>query len=238
MIDAKQKALDELESFRQQRIQQLQTKLEEERGVYTDEHPIVADTKQALSAASQESPQARQLKGELKRLRSDYDSLHATTESDLGKKETKEHAERRLLPFPSSGKLTNDALRIEQEVSDDRDPEVELARSKLRFAVENYQSLADRLQKTRIDLDTAEAAFKYRYTVVTPPEVPRGPISPKSTMILAAAVVFGLVFGVISAFISDVRKGTLYERWQVEQALSLPVLTEFRLPPRGPDKPA
>lgn len=240
LIDAKQKALEQLEASRQQRVQQLQSKLEEQRAVYTDEHPAVADAKQALAAASQQSPQARQLKTELQRLQADYATLRSSTEAELGKKDAKDAKEpgtRRLLPFATTSKLPSDALRIEQEMSDDRDPEMELARSKLRFAVENYESLQDRLQKTRIDLDTAEAAFKYRYTVVTPPEVPHGPISPKSGMILAASVIVGLLIGLLSAFIKDLRKGVLYERWQVEQSLALPVLTDIRLPPHGPNRP-
>jgi uncharacterized protein involved in exopolysaccharide biosynthesis len=236
LIDAKQKALDQLEAFRQQRVSQLQTKLEEQRGVYTDEHPVVSDMKQALQAASGESSQARQLRGELSRLNKDFAALSAVGPSDLGKKDSARN-ERRLAPFASAKGLPSDALNIEQQLSDDRDPEVELARSKLRFAVENFQSLQDRLQKTRIDLDTAEAAFKYRYTVVTPPEVPHGPMSPKSGMILAVALVGGIVLGLLTAFVTDLRRGTLYERWQVESALKLPVLTDIRLLPRGPDKP-
>lgn len=238
LIDAKQKALDQLDASRQQRVTQLQAKLEEQRAVYTDEHPAVTDTKQALEVAGHDSPQTQQLRSELKRLQADYGAVRAGSAApDLGKSgDSKEKTARSLGPFAASGRLPNDAFRVEQEMSDDRDPEVELARSKLRFAVENYQKLQDQLQKARIDLDTAEAAFKYRYTVVTPPEVPHGPISPKSGLILVASVVGGILLGILIAFFRDVRRGTLYERWQVEAALALPVLTDIRLPPHTRDK--
>jgi capsular polysaccharide biosynthesis protein len=80
-----------------------------------------------------------------------------------------------------------------------------------------------------MDLETAQAAFKYRYVLVIPPERPRGPIWPKKELILAAALFCGLVIGVFGAIAVELREDILSERWQIEQLLELPVLGEVTL---------
>ena len=39
--------------------------------------------------------------------------------------------------------------------------------------MEKYDTLLDRMNSARIELDTARAAFKYRYSIVRPPQLPK-----------------------------------------------------------------
>jgi hypothetical protein len=235
MIEAKRRAVTELEEFRRKRIADLQGELESRRASYTEVHPAVVDLQHALQAASKESPQVAKLKGDLRQLEGEFASLGGNKVADAE------------VPTPRAGsggtwtstgaarhKLSGDVIRIEQGSAEERDPEIEYARSKLKFSITAYQQLEEQIQRARIDLDTAEAAFKYRYTVVAPPEVPRGPISPKVPLVLIAAAIVGLLVGLLGAVALDLRRGIFQESWQVEQFLTLPVLGSVEASrPRG-----
>lgn len=226
MIETNERTINELESFRLRRLSELQAKLQEQRAIYTDAHPAVADVKEALAAAAHESPQVTKLRAETKQLRGELEKLRggaavsATPRSYGGGG----HA------APSSGRGLGDVIRIEQESADERDPEIEFARSRLRFAIETFQQLEDQIHKANIDLETAQAAFKYRYTVVTPPELPRGPVAPKVPLILIAALIGGALIGVVTAVGLELREGIIFEPWQIEQQLSLRVLSIVTAP--------
>jgi len=236
VIDGKERAIASLDEFRRRRVAELQAKLEEQRAVYTEAHPAIVDVKQAIAAASQDSPQVASLRGELTQLRTEADQLRAQTGAPA--------------PLAAAGGgwsggvakpkegLSGDVIRIEQEPAEDRDPEIVFARSKLRFAIDEYQQIETQIQATRLELDTAQAAFKYRYEVVVPAEVPKGPIKPKVPMVLISALIGGLLIGLFAAVVSDLRRGTILEAWQVQHLLDLPVLTEINLPTDGfLDKP-
>jgi len=44
------------------------------------------------------------------------------------------------------------------------------AKTKLTNATVKYDDLSSRLRAARIDLDAAQAAFKYKYSIITPPD--------------------------------------------------------------------
>jgi len=230
VIEAKQRIVDDLEGFRRRRMNELQAKLEEQRAIYTEAHPAVTDIKQAMAVASKESPQVTRLRGELQQLQAERERLSGVknTPSALAVRTPGGFAApRRPLPRDAISELGHE----------DRDPETEIARSKLKFAVDNYQALQERIRLTRMDLDTAQAAFKYRYVLVTPPERPRGPISPKPVPILVLALISGIVIGLVTCIALELREGTIQEQWQVEQVLALPVLTQIQLPQSHSEKP-
>jgi hypothetical protein len=69
--------------------------------------------------------------------------------------------------------------------------------SPLRAALQTQADLDDSLNGARIEVDAAEAAFQYRYSVVQTPEAPLGPVSSMlkrlvMTVALAAAAAVGL----------------------------------------------
>jgi hypothetical protein len=233
VIEGKERAIAGLDEFRRRRVAELQAKLEEQRAVYTEAHPAIADLKQAIASASQDSPQMAALRQELGGLNREAEQLRAQTGT----------------PAPVAGSafrgggggggakkddLSHDVIRIEQEPAEDRDPEIVFARSRLHFAIEEYQALQQQIQATRIDLDTAQAAFKYRYAVVVPAEIPKGPIKPKAPMVIISALIGGLLIGLFTAIVMDLRRGKILEAWQIQSMLDLPVLTEMRVPGPAP----
>ena len=89
-----------------------------------------------------------------------------------------------------------------------------------------YDDLLGRLEAARIELDTARAAFKYRYSVVTPPEVPKQATKPNVPMTAIAGLVGGLLLALLVSVLSDIRSGKFLEEWQIQRELGLPVLAE------------
>ena len=61
-----------------------------------------------------------------------------------------------------------------------------------------YDTLLDRLNSARIELDTARAAFKYRYTIVRPPQLPKRPVKPKVPVVVGGGVLAATVLAVAS----------------------------------------
>ncbi len=225
MIDAKTRMINEFDAARVRRVADLTGKLTEQRATYTEQHPLVAETEQALRAGSEESPQVSRLRAELKPLQEEYQELKKASAASP----TRRVGGTGAPVLEAGGAGLGDVIRIEQAGAQDADPEVAYARSKLQFAISNYQALQDQIRRGRIDLDTAQAAFKYRYTVVKPAEVPKGPISPKVPLIVIAAVIGGLFIGVVIAMSKELNAGILFEPWQIQHATGLPVLVAIQL---------
>jgi uncharacterized protein involved in exopolysaccharide biosynthesis len=226
-VESKERMLADLETGRMRRLSDLQAKLQELRSVYTEQHPSITGAKQGIISATQESPQVAPLREELHKLRAELDQLRVA--SGLGASRPGGAGRGRPAAVNPGGGL-GDVIRIEQESAEERDPEIEYARSELRFAITSYQNLGAEISKTMVDLKTAEAAFKYRYTIVTPPEVPKAPVAPKQVPIVIAALIAGLFIGLIVAVALELKQGVLYAPWQVEHGVMLPVIAQVDLP--------
>ena len=64
LLEAKQRAIADLEEFRQRRLTELHTLLAEQQKTYGPSHPAIADTKRSIEAVSGASPQIAALKQE------------------------------------------------------------------------------------------------------------------------------------------------------------------------------
>jgi uncharacterized protein involved in exopolysaccharide biosynthesis len=224
-IEAKQRAINDLEEFRRRRLNELNASLAEKRAMYTDNHPTIIDLRQTIASLSTESPQVQVLHADLERLQREFDEKSASAA-----------AESRVVPVINSGgptgappPLPGSIIRIEQEPADDRDPAMMYARTQLRDAMEKYSTLRAQIGTAQIDFDTAEAAFKYRYSVVDPPVLPKGPAKPKPLAVALAGLLGGLLVAIFAAVAVDLRRGRFVARWQVERALDLPILAEIDL---------
>jgi uncharacterized protein involved in exopolysaccharide biosynthesis len=221
-LHAKRRALEDLEETRRQKLAAAQVHLAEQRATYTDNHPTIIDLKQSVAALEAPSPQVKALREEVAALRGEYERLAG--------------GDARGAPLPSVSvtaappRLPPEFFRLDQELRDDKDPAVLHARGQLRDAMEKYAALCEKVQAAQIDLETAEAAFKYRYSVLTPARVPRRPIKPSVPLILSAALVAAVFAAILIAAIADVHAGRLVERWQIERLLNRPILGDVELP--------
>jgi hypothetical protein len=214
-IQSKRRAIADLEEFRRRRITELQTRMQEQRATYSASHPAVLDTEQSLDAVRHESPQVAELKREVASLEA---GLRKTGVADPGGQEM--------------GRATPVVIQAERlgliDPREEDDPQIGYAREQVRFALSNYNSFLDRIEAARLELDSARAAFKYRYTIITPVQRPRGPIKPKPALVLGASLIAGLVLAVLSTTLVDLHSRKLLENWQVERQLKLPLIAEVR----------
>jgi hypothetical protein len=209
LLEAKRRAIHDLEEFRSRTVLEAQTRLAELRAIYAENHPAILDQQQKISGLSAESPQ-------VSRLRQDEEQL---------RKELGAHADR-----PEGSAM---AAAIPPDVLDpsadlEGDSVTEYARTQLRFLHHQYAALREKIDSARIDFDTARAAFKYRYTVVLPAEKPKRPIKPKPLPVYAAAFLVGIGAALLSTGLSDLRKGRVVAAWQLERIVGHKVIEVHR----------
>ena len=226
MLAAKLRSIKDLEEFRGRRLAELQAKMTEQRTIYSPAHPVIIDLQERIDAL--EKQESTQIGG----LRQDAQELAA----ELARRGRGKPSQLAEAP-PSARPLPGEFQRLEREVAKNEDPALENLRGELRFALSKHAQLVDRIDAARMELDAARAAFKYRYSVIRPPEVPRAPTKPNAPLTLAMALVAGLGLGVLLAVFIDWKRGQIVEPWQVERRLGLPVLVELKAAKGWPGAP-
>jgi hypothetical protein len=206
----KERSLMDLEESQRRRVQELQARLAEQLNVFAPGHPLVMETRAALDAARGLSTQIDALRGEVGTL--EAESKHR----GIG------HSS---LPLAAMETGLPRSTLADLGLTDD--PRLEYERSQLGALLRQHSNLLDRIASARVEIDTAEAAFKYRYSVISPPQMPRGPIRSRFLMIGVAGFLGGLAFAFFSCVVFDIRGGKVIEEWQVER-LGLTVLTKER----------
>jgi hypothetical protein len=214
MLEAKRRAINELDEFRRRRLVDLQTQLSQQRAVYADAHPAIVTLLQSISSLQEPSPQLLALRKEERELQAEYERLSARR----GEAATVAKARSAQASSPRAGDKRADDLNSQY------------ARTRLRFAMEKYDVLLERIQAARIELDTARAAFKYRYAVIRPPGYPKRPQKPKVPLVLAGGLLAALALGTLAAALRDLWSGKILEPWQMERGLGLPVLGQLPRP--------
>jgi uncharacterized protein involved in exopolysaccharide biosynthesis len=209
----KQKTIQDLETSRQQDLVKLQNTLADLRRTYGPAHPEVLSTQDRIKALQTESPLVTSLKQEAASLQNQLASLGATTDDAPVASLSDANFARQMLD------------RITRARSDSADnPEVVYAQSRLKMATNDYEDYLQRLEDARIELETSRAGFKYRFSVVTPAEVPKKPLKPKVPLLVAGGIFLGLAFAVFAATALDFISGRVVERWQVQRQVGLPIL--------------
>ncbi len=181
----RQRYRQELERQRDLRIGDLQMQIAEQSASLGDRHPDQIAARQALSRLLDDD-------GGVTQARAQEDAL--------------EHALAELGADPSdvSGTVAGSDL-IGVGGTPDDDASVIYARALLRIDVDDYQDMVTRLNNARIELETARAAFPFRYTVTRPAERPRKPDSPNAALVIVGAVLAGLGAGVTAALALELR---------------------------------
>jgi hypothetical protein len=212
-VEGRRRAIADLEEFRRRRVQEIESKLQEQRALYSDNHPTVLDTLQSLAAFRKESPQVVALRQELAPLEAELKQRGLLSEVPLKGKRVQ-------------GLATPGALLEVGDPREEEDPDIEYAKSQVRHGIASYNGILDRIDGAKLEADSAQAAFKYRYAIIRPPQRPRGPIKPKPALIIPASLVAGLIVAIIGTALIDLSSRKIVERWQVEHTIGLPLLGE------------
>jgi uncharacterized protein involved in exopolysaccharide biosynthesis len=225
LLDTKRKRLAELQADQQRRIHEEEARLADLKLRLGPSHPDVITEMQRLQLAQQTSPEIASLEDELKGLEASQRSAEYLPKRAFsgGRSGGAGGA-----PATTPEVLPPDIWRLlEQE---DIDPTLV---AQLRGAVTQYGRLRDDIRSGRVDLDTAQAAFNYRYKVVLPADPPSRPSKPKPALIFFGGLVLSLVLGLLLVpILLELRQGVVVARWQVHM-IALPILGELRLPPHS-----
>jgi uncharacterized protein involved in exopolysaccharide biosynthesis len=210
-LAARRLALADLEEFRRRRVAELQAQLAQQLTTYAPQHPAVIATRQSIETSSGTSPQLATMRAEVAQL-----------EAEVRRRGGRVDATR------------SDALALEAQIAESRirlaggDPRLEVERSQLDLLLRQHSNLLERIDAARVEMDTAQAAFKYRYIVTSPPQMPAGPIKPKPLFIIVGGVLGGIAFLLFACAFVDVWEGRAIEPWQLERALGVDVIGDLR----------
>ncbi len=210
-LAAKRQALADLEEFRSRRLEELRAQLTQKELVYADKHPEVLITRKSIELLSQPSPQVEALRAEVRELE----------RSSVGGGSA---APALAAAGASGGGLSGDAPDLRYESDSVR---FDVERSQLQLVFEQYASTLLRLDSARLELDLARAAFKTRYSVISPPKLPRGPYKNNTMRRAVAGLLGGIALAFFASVAADLRAKRVLERWQIERVLGLPVLAEI-----------
>jgi len=214
LLSARRRALQDLESFRQRRLSELQVQLEQQLGEYAEGHPTVASTRQAIESLTQPSPQVAELRDEIKKLEVLLSQRPGGGVAPAASQ--------------SSGNVQDELEAARARILEVDDPRLDYERGQIEALLRRRASLVQRIDAARIELDTAQAAFQERYSVITPPQLPKGPLRPLGLLIWIAGLVGGVMAAIGVTAALDIYRGRVNERWQVERNLGLPILAETR----------
>jgi uncharacterized protein involved in exopolysaccharide biosynthesis len=220
-LDEKRQAIRELDAPRQQHLAELEARRARLLLTYTDAHPEVRQLDSELAVARVEPPALATLRKEEQELVAELGAM-AAPERPRAAPERPRAAARASAGAPS------ERSRAAAEPSSGEDPpELAAAKERLLVATRRYEDLMDRIDSARIELQTAQAAFKYRYVVVDPPEIPQKATRPAPLLLLLGGLILSAVLAIFVTAAKDLTGGRFVEAWQVRRKLSLPVLAEI-----------
>jgi uncharacterized protein involved in exopolysaccharide biosynthesis len=210
-LGARRRALADLEEFRHRRLAELTALLAQREATFAERHPEVLNTRQSIAAMAQPSPQIESLRAEIQDLQREL-ARRGSQATGAG---TADPAASILSYYEPRSALESD------------DPRSEYERGQMRFLRDQYANVLQRLGSARLELDTAQAAFKYRYNVVSPPQFPKFPKRPYFLLRVLGGLLGGVALALFVTTALDLRAGRLVEAWQVGRNLGLPVLARF-----------
>ncbi|MEO8904987.1 MAG: hypothetical protein ABI488_21305 [Polyangiaceae bacterium] len=226
-LEALRAKLATSEADRDQRLRAAQAKLDDLKLKLTPSHPAVVAQQQQVAMLSEVPSDVALMRAEVKDMAGELKQREGlASQGGLGASTGQGGARSvsavsDLLPLDITDLLQRDNL----------DPGLT---AQLSSTVMKYGALRDDLITTRIELDTAQAAFNHRYQVIIPAEVPTKAEKPKPALIVGGGMFLWLVLALFIPIWGELKKGVIVESWQAEQ-LQLPVLAELRLPPNSTD---
>jgi uncharacterized protein involved in exopolysaccharide biosynthesis len=217
-----------LEDGQQRAIDGARQQLTQAQLTLTPMHPTVIALQQQLDTVSQPSPELADLRGQERSLMAQMAPprpvLPAATSSVLP---TIRVAPLLRADLDASAGDGAASLAMDTPAERDHDGVLQLAQSKLNLAIGSYEDAVAAVDRAKVELDVTRAAYKHRYTVVTPAELPKSPRKPMAKFVGTASVIGGALLAILLAAAMDFASGLVLESWQVRRRLKLDVLGEL-----------
>ena len=209
-LDARRAELVRLRAQYDAGVARAENRVDQLRETLGPDHPDLKLAEREVEKVSLVPPQLAALAAELSRAQ------------DEAQREPEANAKKRsfdVVSVPVSAAL---------EAAMDTDPEIQQMLDDLRGQTAAHNDLLKRLENSRIELETAKAAFDYRYTITTPPVIPNRPTNAGPGKMLGGAAFVGLFLALLLCVVRDLASGQILEPWQIESALGVKLLGEVR----------
>lgn len=178
------------------------------------DHPDLRQAARVVEEESRPPPELLKLKSEVAQIDAQIDRLASRGQAPKERSTIVEE----VVAVPEGPKDIKD------------DPEVERQMTTITVAEQAHWELLDRLATAKIEVQTAEAAFAYRYVTVYPPLLPKKAVSPNVGALVGGGVMAALVLAFLLSIAADVLAMRIMETWQIERFLGVPVLGEIGPP--------
>jgi hypothetical protein len=187
---------------------------------FTPMHPTVIGLQKKIEALTQPSPELLRLKEEERSLAAQVAQAAAPSASAAAAPRIAGSPVPTEAPPSPSAPSSTSRLVVE-------DGPTRLAWSRLQAAIQSYERTMAHFDAANVELDVTRTAYKYRYQVLTPAELPNKTKKPVTQLLAVGAVLGGGVLAFLLAALADVWGGVVMEPWQVRRRLKLEVLGEI-----------
>jgi uncharacterized protein involved in exopolysaccharide biosynthesis len=230
-LEAKRQRIRFLEDEHQHQVDAVREQLRVALLTLTPLHPTVMALQRSLADLNEPPAELTQLKSDEKKLMAEIIPPSPAPSAPLSVLGAFAPGGAATAAAPSQPAAAPTTVRTLAMAEADN-PVLARARQRLESAIHDYQDATSRVDGAQLELEFARRACRYRYRVITPPEVPRGTKKPMSTMIGVGSFFAGLLLALLGSAGADLSTGVLLETWQVRRQLKLEVLTEID-PPVG-----
>jgi uncharacterized protein involved in exopolysaccharide biosynthesis len=228
-LEAKRQEIRGLEAEREREVTAVQQQLAQAQLTLTPLHPTVVALREKLEGLASPSPELEQLKADERALMSQIAPSQATSGATPAARVAGPTVDpgAGAAPTPAPAPL---AAAARGGAPEPEDAAVGVVHEKLGDAIKRYQEVEGRIEAAKIELDITRTAFKYRYTVITPAEVPNKPKKPIAQALAGLSLPVAALLALLIGAGLDLIKGRLVETWQVRRKLKTEVLGELELP--------
>jgi len=221
-IEEKKQQIREAEDERRRQLGELKTQMAGLLGTFTPSYPPVIALQRKIDALTEDPANLVALKNAERGL--------------LGELSAKAAARAVARPMPLGAQMPAVALphgspaptsKQDLEIAD---PESAMALSRVQNRIHKYEEYMDQVSAAKLQLDLARSAFRYRYSIHQPPEMPAQPKHSVGSIVGWGSAVLSLFLTLATTAALDLASGRFLHPWQVKRKLSLPVLGEVTRP--------
>jgi uncharacterized protein involved in exopolysaccharide biosynthesis len=217
-LDGVRAQINAMQGAKAQRLAELNQQLVEKQQQLGPQHPDIIGLKSQIAALNQEEPpQLASLRAQERQIQDEINQKRA--------------AARVAPPAPAPGPrfaTAKDAGAPAPEPLPASAPKnVQDAQVQFDSASGKYQELVKNLQAIQLEMQTAEAAYKNRYKVTHPAEVPAGPKRPVGLIAVLIGFLATIAAVLMVAALADRFSGIFFEPREVRDRLGLPVFATF-----------
>ena len=215
-LDALHAQIAVLQEAKLRREAELNQELIQKRQTLAEGHPEIIALKQTIEATRADPPQLAKLKAEEREILSEIAAKQRAAAEARASEPKPAVRVAPVVPLPGVEPPVAGATKSVQD-----------AQVQFDAVTKKYSDLVNQLDAARIEMKTAEAAFKNRYKVVHPAEIPAGPKRPVGLIAIAIGVMSTIAAVLAVAALADRFSGIFFEPRDVRDRLGLPVFATF-----------